>query len=1086
MSPTTKNSIVPVQITPMNLRIVGHVLIDSKEEDETIDIGDYEDVRIEMLATGHHLTSVLINPRETLMQNLFDEFANEQSLPLEYQPGFLSSTMSASQHMFGLSTHSSHTTTATSSSDGPISSHSRSSRSMANADSSMFSHLISLTQTEMDQLNRFIVKINKLYEIYASAHPDLDHRFPRQSKAATLSNDLTQSPHHSSSKAKRLANEEVRYCYREVPEIFFRTDFTLSRQEIFNQALLSFEMDRSESFDSIDLQRSDGDEEGLKRTSQSKTGKKSPRLQDKLSVYLDLVEVALLRQIWSRSPAFFRALDDLKGLQYEVHEAIQILLLLRRKLFTLNEKRIKQSLVVPKLSQRQRNMAALQQKLQYMRQLIEGRSMIVTLLECEDYYSALELIYSIKDIYFQHLKDVEAIKVVGNQLQEFQVVICEVLCNKFATFGIQWEDEGRENRRSDRKSETDSSFDDIMNELNSLTSSSGVLTSSSEKRHQLIIEQKQETKRLVLSLVATDQFYTALNMYRNRLVDGIKLIIRTCVMEYMNGFDFDSSAYEEPLMSSTNATSPGASESSDTTPFVQKVREMESESFLSCLSMCFEHLNLSLKKAHAFHTFLYECIQSLNTQTEEHSRRQVEKDYLSPLESPVLPDSSSSSFLDSCISKLDEKAIIEITEISKSAVFSACEIVQKSIIQFINFRKDINAKFAMDKMIFLWEICLQFVKDLEYANFNSNAFAFRQCLLMQTKLFLDYLHEQSKNRLVSTLDAERWVQADVSVERQGEIDRLSSGKTFLSNKSTPNSSSNPESSTTMSSQGSKKGRDKEIRTAVVETKEYKVVWSVLLLIEIILAYLDIAIHFSAVTNDILHKSVELIRLFNTRTKQLVLGAQAIQSAARLKSISAKHLAMTGQSLALFINLLPHIRAALLAQIPSTKQNILSTELDRVSHDLFEHHALIMSKFVTIVSDMIEQFAISKLKSIDWDRVLEPSNVPSQSTENNTNTNSSQSDYFEEIQRNIITLHKVLINILPPEQIQDIFTRIFALLNRKLVHHFEEIMPTTPYGRQRILDEITTLVASLSRLKSVEVSVLINQLEDSFRKKYTQT
>ncbi len=55
MSPTTKNSIVPVQITPMNLRIVGHVLIDSKEEDETIDIGDYEDVRIEMLATGHHL-----------------------------------------------------------------------------------------------------------------------------------------------------------------------------------------------------------------------------------------------------------------------------------------------------------------------------------------------------------------------------------------------------------------------------------------------------------------------------------------------------------------------------------------------------------------------------------------------------------------------------------------------------------------------------------------------------------------------------------------------------------------------------------------------------------------------------------------------------------------------------------------------------------------------------------------------------------------------------------------------------------------------------------------------------------------------
>lgn len=43
---------------------------------------------------------------------------------------------------------------------------------------------------------------------------------------------------------------------------------------------------------------------------------------DALSHYLDLVEVALLRQIYVRSPAFFRALDDIQALQYQVQSSL--------------------------------------------------------------------------------------------------------------------------------------------------------------------------------------------------------------------------------------------------------------------------------------------------------------------------------------------------------------------------------------------------------------------------------------------------------------------------------------------------------------------------------------------------------------------------------------------------------------------------------------------------------------------------------------------------------------------------------------------------------------------------------------------
>ena len=54
----------------------------------------------------------------------------------------------------------------------------------------------------------------------------------------------------------------------------------------------------------------------------------------------------------------------------------------------------------------------------------------------------------------------------------------------------------------------------------------------------------------------------------------------------------------------------------------------------------------------------------------------------------------------------------------------------------------------------------------------------------------------------------------------------------------------------------------------------------------------------------------------------------------------------------------------------------------------------------------------------------------------------------------IGVHKVLAEVLPPELLQDIFSRIFNSLARRLPAHFEEIMPGTETGKQRILDEIS--------------------------------
>ena len=103
------------------------------------------------------------------------------------------------------------------------------------------------------------------------------------------------------------------------------------------------------------------------------------------------------------------------------------------------------------------------------------------------------------------------------------------------------------------------------------------------------------------------------------------------------------------------------------------------------------------------------------------------------------------------------------------------------------------------------------------------------------------------------------------------------------------------------------------------------------------------------------------------------------------------------------------------------------ELDRVSHTLIDHHGQIVAKFVSIVGDFVDHSS-ARLRTVDWDNI-------NYSTNNNGDGSSSESvnptsgpgtqqsiDYFEEIQRNINALHRVLIETLPPEQVHELVPR----------------------------------------------------------------
>jgi len=123
--------------------------------------------------------------------------------------------------------------------------------------------------------------------------------------------------------------DDCRQCFAEVPSLFFKKEFFLGDPDVFEHTLGTHSTLAAGAHHQH--QKRPGRGNGSGAGSGGAVGQYEPQ-QEVLSRHLDLVEVALLKTINSRSPAFFRALDDIQGQQKQVAEAAACLARLRARL----------------------------------------------------------------------------------------------------------------------------------------------------------------------------------------------------------------------------------------------------------------------------------------------------------------------------------------------------------------------------------------------------------------------------------------------------------------------------------------------------------------------------------------------------------------------------------------------------------------------------------------------------------------------------------------------------------------------------------------------------------------------------------
>lgn len=127
------------------------------------------------------------------------------------------------------------------------------------------------------------------------------------------------------------------------------------------------------------------------------------------------------------------------------------------------------------------------------------------------------------------------------------------------------------------------------------------------------------------------------------------------------------------------------------------------------------------------------------------------------------------------------------------------------------------------------------------------------------------------------MHSERWNQVDCSPERQQAITKLTTGRAFLlSSDHTPtngvlrandvHTEEHKTNGVDADGGGKEDGstptprRKPEPTDVLVDGVHFKVVWSALLLCELIMGYLEIGFTFSPVTNDVVNKVADIIRV----------------------------------------------------------------------------------------------------------------------------------------------------------------------------------------------------------------------------------
>nr|XP_008359914.2 vacuolar protein sorting-associated protein 54, chloroplastic-like isoform X3 [Malus domestica] len=721
-------------------------------------------------------------------------------------------------------------------------------------------------------------------------------------------------------------------CLREVPALYFKEDFALEDGATFRSAC---------PFTNVS--------ENLV-------------LQEKLSHYLDVVELHLVKEISLRSNSFFEAQGQLQDLNVKIVEGCSRIRELKETILLLDVDLVDCARQIHDLNETRSNLLALQQKLRLILYVNQALSALKLLVASADCAGALDVTDDLQHLLdgdeltglhcFHHLRDRVAASIES---------INSILSAEFMRASIH-----------------DAGDTDVIIISRVKARASSLMNGEGEDGEQIKLDDEETSNfqdrllPVIIGLLRTAKLPSVLRLYRDQLTADMKTAIKNAVAELL------PILVSRPLESDFT---PGERVDADGfgASLASKLRSLSSESFIQLLSAIFLIVRAHLMRAAEVKKAIEWIMCNLDGHYAANSvaaaiavgaaaaETAQEGDGQGGLLMPYSPHRVATKALSiqgkandaTSPSNISKNFRADVLRENTEAVVAACDAAHGRWAKLLGVRALLHPRLRLQEFLSIYNITQDFITATEKIG-GRPGFSIRGTIQSQAKAFMDFQHESRMAKIKAVLDQETWVEVDVPDEFQIIVTSLFSSESLVSQNldavqdntetsynevaTSSNSSHAAETESSVAEQQSK-GADSSETSADVTVKEtpksdgteknkadvansvaqnnhsnkergkstsqslfykgvgFHMVNCGLILMKMLSEYIDMNNFFPTLSSEVVHRIVEILKFFNTRTCQLVLGAGAMQVSG-LKSITSKHLALASQVISFTYAIIP--------------------------------------------------------------------------------------------------------------------------------------------------------------------------------------
>ncbi|KAJ2089271.1 hypothetical protein IW138_003591 [Coemansia sp. RSA 986] len=758
----------------------------------------------------------------------------------------------------------------------------------------------------------------------------------------------------------------------------------------------------------------------------------STSMQELLSEYMDVVETYLTREISRRSPSFFAALSTLKELHAETDNCIGKIHALRDDLKKTAHAQCAPGLKLIRLRRRRDNLATVMGQVEVLSNLWHIQPTVEELVGSGDYIGALNLLTEAQET------------ITSSQVQPH--------------------------------SDSELSGTRAFEQLSARTAAS-LKEVSAHAEHELATIIRRDMREFVddglsgdglLGQSQLDIYQANLSMQLMPLVCGLAQTsgIASALKTYRAGMMAEATALIEGLYPDGFPRSLGHANFSDAAQqraLGAAVRNQTFDQFRALISQQQVLLLLIISHVSTVRRAILEILDDNHPAGNGSNQPQA-------------------------LTRRYDAARTEVVRSLNDTFDAFMDVAHMRCAKLLNHRSEQNARLGPAGFHSLYSSIWAFVAQYELLG-GKMCFGLRGTLTAQAKAFLGNFHVEKSRQIQILIENEQWVQAEVPIDFQNLVDQviraaaqqphtdvgadqnapgapLTNSPLVLGSLSTDAAQRPVEA---LARQDSDAASVRSADTAGIGlmhigSEAFHVVGCSLVLVKSVVEYLQCAVSMPVLATDVLQRLVDMLKTFNSRTCQVVLGAGAMHSAG-LKNISAKHIALASESLAMCMELIPYAKECL-RHVMAHSQEALLSQLDRTVNDFVNHQQELHRKLVAIMTDRADYHA-RMLGATRWDDLGAELQAPVPA--------------MDGLVKEVRKLHKVLRRYLPAAVLRSVFAQIFTMYESKLTTQLRRVRITSSDGKRQLMLNAQLLLRRLRALDTAlpvdwELEVVVNNID----------